>query len=53
MAQSQWTLIVYKNTKGNNHKGYKVKDFKGKNLSRKRCLNGLYSKINGLKKEFI
>ena len=30
MAQSQWTLAVYKNTEGNNYRGYKVKDFKGK-----------------------
>ena len=30
MAQSQWTLAVYKNTKESNHGGYKVKDFKGK-----------------------
>ena len=30
MAQSQQTLAVYKNTKGNNYRGYKVKDLKGK-----------------------
>ena len=30
MVQSQWTLAVYKNTKGNNYRGYKVKDFKDK-----------------------
>ena len=30
MAQSQWTLVVYKNTKGSNYGGYKVKDLKGK-----------------------
>ena len=30
MVQSQWTLVVYKNTKGNNYRGYKVKDLKGK-----------------------
>ena len=30
MAQSQQTLAVYKNTKGNNYRSYKIKDFKGK-----------------------
>ena len=30
MAQSQWTLVIYKNTEGSNYKGYKVKDLKGK-----------------------
>ena len=30
MVQSQWTLVVYKNTKGSNYRGYMVKDFKGK-----------------------
>ena len=28
--QSQWTLVVYNNTKESNYRGYKVKDFKGK-----------------------
>ena len=28
MAQSQWTLAVYKNTKGNNYGGPKVKDLR-------------------------
>ena len=30
IAQNQQTLAVYKNIKGSNYKGYKVKDFKGK-----------------------
>ena len=30
IVQSQWTLVVYKNIKGNNYRGYKVKGFKGK-----------------------
>ena len=30
IVQSQWTLVVYKNTKGSNHKSHKIKDFKGK-----------------------
>ena len=65
MVQSQQTLAVYKNTEGNNYRGYKVKDFKGKktnnqgnrgqikDFSRRRYLNGLYSRTNSLRKEFI
>ena len=30
IAQSQWTLAVYKNTEESNYRGYKVKDLKGK-----------------------
>ena len=32
-AQSQWTLAIHKNTKGNNYGSYKVKDFKGNKTS--------------------
>jgi hypothetical protein len=64
-AQSQQTLVVYKNTKRNNYGSYELKDFKGKgtnnqesrgqtkDLSRKRHLSGLYNRISGLKKELI
>ena len=64
-VQSQQTLVVYKNTKRNNYRGYKVKDLKSKrtnsqgskgqtkNLSRRRYLSGLYNKTSGLKKELI
>ena len=30
IVQSQQTLAVYKNIKGSNYRGYKIKDFKGK-----------------------
>ena len=30
MAQSQWTLVVYKNTEESNYRGYEVKGLKGK-----------------------
>ena len=65
IVQSQWTLAVYKNTRGSNYGSQEVKDSKSnrtnnlgsrgqiKNLSRKRHLSGLYSRINGLKKELI
>ena len=29
IVQSQWTLAVYKNTKGSNYRSQGVKDFKG------------------------
>ena len=57
--------MVYKNTRGSNYRSYTIKDFKGKeinslgsrgqtkDLNRRRYLSGLYSRINGLKKELI
>ena len=33
MAQSQWTLAVYKNIEESNYKGHEVKDFKGKGIN--------------------
>ena len=33
MVQSQQTLVVHKNTKGSNYRGYKVKDFKGNKIN--------------------
>ena len=32
-AQSQWTLVVYKNTRGSNYGSLKVKDSKGNRTS--------------------
>ena len=29
----KWTLVVYKNTKGSNHRDYRIKDFKGKRIN--------------------
>ena len=57
--------MEYKNTKGNNYRGYKVKDFINnktnslgsigqiKDFSRRRYLSGLYSRTSSLKKEFV
>ena len=65
MAQSQWTLAVHKNTKGSNHRGHKIKDFKSKetdsqgnrgrtkDLSRKRRLSRLHNRTDSSRKEFI
>ena len=65
IVQSQWTLVVYKNTKGSNYRSQGVKDSKGnktnslgsrgqtKDLSRRRHLSGLHSRTNSIKKELI
>ena len=65
MAQSQWTLAVYKNTRGSNYRSQRVKDFKGnrinslesrgqtKDLSRRRYLSGFHSRINSIRKELV
>ena len=65
MVQRQWTLAVYKNTKGSNYRSYRVKDAKGnrtnnlrsrgqiKDFSRRRYLNGLHSRINSIRKELV
>ena len=65
MVQSQWILVVYKNTEKSNYRSQGIKGFKGnrtnslgsrgqtKNLSRRRYLSGLYSRISGIRKELI